>query len=299
MAWRAARSLVTLHAQLQRGAPRTKPPATSVNEWGLVADAAHDPTSDHAPHDFPGWGSQIVTAADFPNRPDLGLDVRQVLDDIRRSKDPRVKYGISNGEMFSSYATSAYPAWTWRPYGGKDKHKTHGHLSVVGDARADGEQPWQTIGAAASAPTPTEDDMYTDDDRLRDRQTHALARAMYWGWNTDRAGFIGAKGDEKVWDYAGGMGANVQSQQLGQLLAAAAADEARDKATAAAITALTTVIQQAGGSVTAAPIIAAVRAVGDDTHALVAGLQHQLEAARVREAKLAADLAAALKAAAG
>jgi hypothetical protein len=63
-----------------------------------------------------------------------------VLDDIRRSRDPRVKYGISNGQMFSSYAVSGYAAWTWRPYNPKngDKHFTHGHLSVVGDARADG-----------------------------------------------------------------------------------------------------------------------------------------------------------------
>ncbi|MEU7872827.1 hypothetical protein [Dactylosporangium sp. NPDC049140] len=81
-----------------------------------------------------------------------------MLDDIRRSRDARVKYGISNGQMFSSYAVSGYGAWTWRPYNPKngDRHFTHGHLSVVGDARADGTQPWQTIGA-----NPAEED---DDD---------------------------------------------------------------------------------------------------------------------------------------
>jgi hypothetical protein len=160
MAWRAARSLLVLHQQLQSGAPRARPPATSVDEWGLIGDAAHDPGSDHSPHDFPGWGSQIVTAADFPNRPDLGLDAHQVLDDIRRSRDARVKYGISNGQQFSSYPVSGYDAWTWRPYNPKngDKHFTHGHLSVVGDARADGTQPWQTIGAGL-ADEEDEDDM--------------------------------------------------------------------------------------------------------------------------------------------
>lgn len=60
-----------------------------------------------------------------------------------------------------------------------------------------------------------------------------------------------------------------------QLLAATAADEQRDNAALAAITALSTAIQQAGGSVEAAPIIAAVRAVGDDTHAAVTALQQQ------------------------
>jgi hypothetical protein len=76
-----------------------------------------------------------------------------VLDDIRRSRDPRVKYGISNGQMFSSYAVRGFDAWAWRPYDPSDgdRHFTHGHLSVVGDARADGTQPWQTIGASTAA----------------------------------------------------------------------------------------------------------------------------------------------------
>lgn len=165
MAWRAARSLTTLHAQLKRGAPRAAPPHTGADEWGLIGDAVHDPTSDHSPHSFAGWGSQIVTAADFPNRPDLGLDAHKVLDDIRRSRDGRVKYGISNAQMFSSYAVTGYPAWTWRPYtGSSDKHYTHGHLSVVGNARADGEQPWATIGGPAAANTTNATSTEDEDD---------------------------------------------------------------------------------------------------------------------------------------
>jgi hypothetical protein len=161
MAWRAARSLLVLQQQLQAGAPQARPPATGADEWGLIGDAAHDPASDHTPHDFRGWGSQIVTAADFPNRPDLGLDAHQVLDDIRRSRDPRVKYGISNGQQFSSYAQDGYAPWVWRPYysSNGDRHYTHGHLSVVGDARADGTQPWQTIGAKAVESMEDDEDM--------------------------------------------------------------------------------------------------------------------------------------------
>lgn len=162
MAWRAARSLLVLHQQLQAGAPRAKPPATGADEWGLVGDAAHDPTSDHTPKDFAGWGHQIVTAADFPNRPDLGLDAHEVLDDLRRARDRRVKYAISNGQIYSSYPVGGYAAWQWRPYNpkGGDKHFTHGHLSVVGNATADDTRPWRTIGApAAGAPNEDEDDM--------------------------------------------------------------------------------------------------------------------------------------------
>jgi hypothetical protein len=150
MAWRAARSLLVLHQQLQAGAPRARPPATPDSAWGLIGDALHDPESDHSPHDFPGWGNDIVTAADFPNAPALGLDAFRVLDDIRRSRDPRLKYAISNDQICSSYATSSRAAWTWGPYNpnspNRDRHYTHGHLSVVGDARADGQQPWATIG---------------------------------------------------------------------------------------------------------------------------------------------------------
>jgi len=158
MTWRAARSLLTLHEQLKRGAPRAAPPGTPADAWGLIGDTLHTSTSDHTPHDFPGWGNDIVTAADFPNAPALGLNAHFVLDDIRRDHDSRVKYGISNGQMFSSYAVSGYPAWTWRPYTGSDGHFTHGHLSVVGDARADDTRPWRTIGAPAPAAAPREDD---------------------------------------------------------------------------------------------------------------------------------------------
>lgn len=169
MAWRAARSLLTLHRQLKAGS-RAAPPATPADAWGLVGDAAHDPTSDHAPHNFPGWGSEIVTAADFPNRPDLGLDAHKVLDDIRRSRDPRVKYAISNGQIFSNHDVWQdgvfYPAWTWRPYKGSNKHYDHGHLSVVGDARADGEQPWATIGGADMTPEESKA-LFEVRDRLR------------------------------------------------------------------------------------------------------------------------------------
>lgn len=162
MAWRAARSLTTLHQQLRAGAPRAAA-GTPAAAWGLIGDLAHT-TGDHVPKDFPGWGNDIVTAADFPHAPALGLDSRKVLDDIRRSKDPRVKYGISMGQMYSSYGVTKngvyIPPFTWRDYSGSDGHFTHGHLSVVGDSRADGTQPWATIGApAAAGAREDEDDM--------------------------------------------------------------------------------------------------------------------------------------------
>ncbi len=118
-------------------------PKAAATSWGLKGDDKHESTSDHTPHDFAGWGSDIVTAADFPKAGDL--DPRAVLDAIRLSRDDRAKYGISNGEMFSSYPAHGFAAWTWRPYSGADGHFTHGHLSVVGDKRADNERPWAIV----------------------------------------------------------------------------------------------------------------------------------------------------------
>lgn len=143
MTWRAAKSLIVFQNQVRPFAAGADP-----RSFGLKGDDQHDSTSDHAPHDFPGWGQDIVTAADIPRFGNL--HPRQVLDNIRKSKDPRVKYGISEGQMFSSYAAHGIAPWTWRDYSGKDGHFDHGHLSVVGDKRADDERPWQ-IGAAEEA----------------------------------------------------------------------------------------------------------------------------------------------------
>lgn len=170
MAWRVAKSILTLHKQLRPLAP--KAPASS---FGTIGDVLHDSTSDHAPHNFPGWGSQIVTAGDFPHAE--RLNSHAVLEAIRRSRDPRVKYGISRGQMYSSYAAHGYAPFTWRPYGGKDGHFDHAHISVVGDARADGVHPWQ-ISLTESAPAPT-----AKGDDMTPEQANTLERiALTLGW---------------------------------------------------------------------------------------------------------------------
>jgi hypothetical protein len=176
VAWRTAYSLSAWHRQLKAAFPRAAPPATNVVEWGTIGDPLHNPSSDHSPHDFPGWGTQIVTAADFPDRPDLGLDARGVLDAIRLSRDPRVKYGISHGQLFSSYPTSTVAPFTWRDYTGSDGHFTHGHLSVVGDVRADGTQPW-SIG----------DDDMTPEQAKQLGDLHAMM-VNTRGWISDHIG---------------------------------------------------------------------------------------------------------------
>ncbi|RPJ37799.1 MAG: hypothetical protein EHM35_06010, partial [Planctomycetaceae bacterium] len=89
MAWRAAKSLTEFHKGLKKAYPRSVPPATDVNSWGIIGDLDHNNTSDHSPHNFPGWGNDIVTAADWPHAPNLGLDAGKVAEFLRLSHDAR------------------------------------------------------------------------------------------------------------------------------------------------------------------------------------------------------------------
>jgi len=153
MGWRTAGGVLVWHTQLKVTYPRAAPPATAASSWGTVGDLAHSSTSDHYPKDFPGWGSDIVTAGDAPHAPNLGLDMFKVTEAMRVSRDERIKYVIFYDRMFSSYSTSSRAAWAWGPYSGSDDpHRTHAHLSVVGDRRADGTQPWSIGGPVALTP---------------------------------------------------------------------------------------------------------------------------------------------------
>lgn len=130
MAWRVANSLNQLRDQMNHAWP-TRSKASD----GTIGDSLHSATSDHAARDFPGWGNDIVTARDITHDPAHGADMNKLAESIRASRDGRVKYVIWQQRMFSSYATSQYPAWAWRPYSGA--YHSHLHVSVVGDSRAD------------------------------------------------------------------------------------------------------------------------------------------------------------------
>lgn len=103
-------------------------PGRSTASDGICASNTHttqNPDSDH----------ERGEAADFTDDPAHGVDNWAVLDGLRMRRDPRVKYGISDRRMFSSYATSTREAWEWGPYTGSNPHTTHGHLSIWPAAR--------------------------------------------------------------------------------------------------------------------------------------------------------------------
>lgn len=121
MAWRVAQSLLKLRAQIDAAAP-----GRSKLSDGTVGDADHaSRSSDHNPWVTDG-GMGIVTAMDITHDPRNGVDAAVLAEDLRQSRDPRLKYIISNRRIASHDKAD----WAWRPYGGSNPHDKHVHISV-------------------------------------------------------------------------------------------------------------------------------------------------------------------------
>jgi hypothetical protein len=137
-----------------------------VNAWdpvsrildGTVASKPHDlanPSSDHRPVPHSGFG--IVRAADIGELDDPQGDY--LAEKARATHDPRIKYWIHDGRMFSSYSTSTRKAWEWGPYNGYNDHLKHNHISVYVTADRD-TSPWN-LGLTSE----TEENMLTQGDK--------------------------------------------------------------------------------------------------------------------------------------
>lgn len=109
MAWRVARSLGVLTAEV-----RQLHPGTTV--W-TIGDAAHRATaSDHNPN-----AADVVCGADF--LANAGLNLATFAEHIRRSSHPAHKYVIFNRRIASR-------GGAWRTYHGSNPHTGHVHVSV-------------------------------------------------------------------------------------------------------------------------------------------------------------------------
>lgn len=101
---------------------------------GTVASQSHDavnPGSDHRP--YPYSGSGVVYAADVgETAEDQGSELAEQL---RASRDPRIRYVIHENRLFSSYSTPSRRPWEWGPYTSPNPHSDHVHVSV-----------WRTAG---------------------------------------------------------------------------------------------------------------------------------------------------------
>lgn len=154
MTWRLAKSLEVLRDQVNQMVP-----ARSKASDGTIAGGEHhkaNPNSDHEPWVTDG-GTGVVTAMDITNDPAHGLSSQTLAETLAASRDPRIKYIISNRRICNSTPVTKggkkYAAWDWSPYNGKNPHDHHVHVSVKSDkAHYDSRDPW-TIGEVKVDPT--------------------------------------------------------------------------------------------------------------------------------------------------
>lgn len=144
--WRVAKSLLKLREQFNTMSPRRNKSAD-----GTIGDAAHaSRSSDHNP-----WvkdGKQgVVTALDITHDPANGVNIGVIAEHMRIAKDPRLKYVIANGQIFSSTTSP----WQWRKYTGTNPHRAHFHTSVNSTKNHyDNDKPWSLPGGYVPPPDP-------------------------------------------------------------------------------------------------------------------------------------------------
>lgn len=141
MAPRIAKALEVLRGQIN-----ARYPGRSKLSDGWIGDTAHAArASDHNPNP-----AGVVTALDITHDLDHGVNTWTMAEMLRQNRDPRIKYVISNGRIFSSTSSP----WQWRAYTGSNKHAHHIHVSVSGEPKFyDDTTPWRlVVGAVPEAP---------------------------------------------------------------------------------------------------------------------------------------------------
>jgi hypothetical protein len=190
----------------------------------------------------------------------------KISEQLRLSRDARIKYVIWRDRMYSSYPSAGRPGWTWRPYSGT--FHSHLHVSVVGDQRADRTHPWRISAGTAST---TEGATMATIDNLF---------GVLWNGGTD----MGAAVPQKTNTTGAGNSLTDLAQhtrrQVDSLVAAVAASAQREQDLAAALTALAS----GGTSIDTAAVIAAI-------DARTADVTGQLDALQAENADLRAALA--------
>jgi hypothetical protein len=138
MTWRIAPALEALREEINASAPER----SKASDGGL-GDTRHAATaSDHNPCAC----CNVVCARDYTHDPAAGFDSYTFAEWLRQrvatGKEPRVKYVISDGKIFSGEGQH-FPLGAWRPYSGSNRHAHHVHVSVRhGAAFYDDPAPW-------------------------------------------------------------------------------------------------------------------------------------------------------------
>ena len=118
-----AKALVKLREQVNARWPnRSK---ASDGTWPSAAHRRQSPNSDH----------NQGNALDLTNDPKNGFSSDQFAEHLRKSRDPRLKYIISNRKI-----ASAKSGFQWTRYSGANAHDKHVHISF--NRGVDSDKPW-------------------------------------------------------------------------------------------------------------------------------------------------------------
>jgi hypothetical protein len=171
VSWRVAPAIRRLRSQLDDNFPRREKPD------GTIGDPAHSArTSDHNPD-----RDRIVCAVDV-KRLSATISNLEIARALVASRDPRIKYVIADGRMWSSYPKGDYPAWAERPYSGVNAHAEHVHLSVTQTGK-NSTAAWSAVAALAR---PTKEDAMTRDQEDKLDRVLALLEAIVRPRRTDK-----------------------------------------------------------------------------------------------------------------
>lgn len=140
-------------------------PRRSTASDGTLGDTSHRASrSDHNP-DADG----VVLAFDLTHSPGEGCDAHRLVRLAVARRDPRIKYVISQGRIWSS----ARAAEGWRTYSGSNRHDKHAHVSVH-KRYADDTRPWW----ANTPPKPAEEDDMTPEQAKQLKEVHQMLTAL-------------------------------------------------------------------------------------------------------------------------
>lgn len=129
--WVADKAGTKLVAQINMIAPnRSKASDGTIGDPDHQArESAHNP-EDSEDADAPGNPDNQVDARDITHDPSHGCDIGVIFENIRVSHDMRARHVIFNRRQFSNRTVGGVPAFTWRPYSGKNPHTGHGHIEI-------------------------------------------------------------------------------------------------------------------------------------------------------------------------
>lgn len=179
MAWKLAPSLVSLRNEINAAYP-----GRSKVSDGSIGDISHSArTSDHNP-DRGGWVRAIDVTQWDPGTPANPKDdvAERLAEFLRAGRDPRLKYAIWRGRMFSSYSTASRRAWEWGRYTGPNGHFHHCHVSVVATSGGLDPKSWG-FGASPhkwTAITPGADDRARGGHDVAEAQIRLQVIAAHW-----------------------------------------------------------------------------------------------------------------------